>query len=206
MNTGITYIFASGLSVVKGLALSNGKLYASQPHVNKISVFSTSNKALLATYGTGVASYTGDNGQATAATFNSPYHVSIIQNQLFVSDNGNLVIRVINTDTGIVKTFAGDVNYGDGRNATLNQLYNPYAMTLSSDRNTLYVTDSGSWSIRAWDRTSNKLNKIAGKIGKKSTLIGEGDGGLAVNAVLRAPYMVCYDRVGNQIFIAGIYY
>jgi hypothetical protein len=206
MNNGVINTFASGQPNVIGLALSNGKLYASHPFSHKISVFSTSSKTLLTTYGTGTKSYTGDNGQATAATFNNPYHISIIQNQLYVTDYGNRVIRVINTNTGIVKTFAGDVNFGNGKNATLNQLYNPYGTTLDASKNILYVADFGSGSIRAWDRTTNKLNKIAGTIGKKSTINGEGDGGLAVNALLRAPYMVCLDTVGNQILIVGTCY
>jgi DNA-binding beta-propeller fold protein YncE len=129
-----------------------------------------------------------------------------MDNQLYVAEGNNHVIRVINTDTGIVSTFAGDHNFGDGRDATLNQLYNPYGTAINLASDIVYIADYGTSSIRAWDRTTNKVNKFAGTIGKRSTIMGEGDGGLAVNAALKAPYMVYFDSVGDQVLIAGIYY
>jgi DNA-binding beta-propeller fold protein YncE len=206
MTSGITNIFASGLTNAVSLVKSNNKLYVTQYNKNKISVYNTTDKSLITTFGTGTRSYSGDNGPATSATFDYPYHLALMDNQLYITDSNNHVIRVVDIDTGVVSTFAGDHNFGDGRDATLNQLFNPYGTALNSASNILYIADYGTSSIRAWDRTTNKVNKFAGTIGKRSTKPSEGDGGLAVDAVLMAPYMVCFDSVGDQVLVAVIDY
>lgn len=71
--------------------------------------------------GTGTASYTGNGGQATAATINSPSGVCKDgSGNIYIADNLNWVVRKINT-SGVISTYAGNniQGYqGDGGLAT----------------------------------------------------------------------------------------
>ena len=68
---------------------------------NGISVIST-------IAGTGSASYSGDNGQATDATINGPAGIAIDSSgNLYFSDYGNHRVRRITVATGMITTHAG---------------------------------------------------------------------------------------------------
>ncbi len=58
--------------------------------------------------GTGIASYSGDGGQATSAAINSPCGIDIDSNgNIYFSDFNNHRVRKITISTGIITTYAG---------------------------------------------------------------------------------------------------
>ncbi len=91
----------------------------------------------------GVAGYSGDGGQATAARFNNPNDVVLdgTGTSLYVADSGNNRVRKIDLTTGTVTTAAGGLN--SAGSAAVNT---PLAVTVDTAGN-VYFSDSGNSQI-----------------------------------------------------------
>ncbi|MBI2761805.1 MAG: SMP-30/gluconolactonase/LRE family protein [Chloroflexi bacterium] len=142
--------------------------------------------------GSGVTGFT--DGPATSAKFNSPAGITMdIFGALFVADQGNDKIRMIQKD-GTVTFVAGSGvrGYQDGP-ATTARFNNPAAVAVDFDGN-VYVADQGNDVIR----------KITPD-GQVSTLAGTGErghaDGKAQSARFNAPAGIAVDGAGN-IFVA----
>jgi sugar lactone lactonase YvrE len=100
--------------------------------------------------GKGTAGYTGDGGQATKATLNSPYDARIgPDGSLYIADTYNHCIRAVDA-TGVITTVAGNGIrgfQGDGGPATQAELDHPFAMDFDPDGN-LIVADTYNSRIR----------------------------------------------------------
>jgi sugar lactone lactonase YvrE len=148
--------------------------------------------------GNGTQAYTGDGGQATAASLNSPSGVAVdAAGDLFIADAGNHVVRKVAAD-GTISTYAGNgaEDYtGDGGQATAAALSVPTGVAISST-GVLYIADYDN----------NVIRKVTPN-GVISTFAGTGggdyfgDGGPATQAALRLPGGVAVDAAGN-VFIA----
>ena len=90
--------------------------------------------------GTGTGSYSGDNGQATSATINTPHGIVLDSNgNVYFNDYWNNRVRKITASTGIITTYAGTgaSSYsGDGGAASSAALYRPYGLCSDSSGNT----------------------------------------------------------------------
>ena len=104
--------------------------------------------------GTGTSSYSGDNGQATAAALNSPVGVAVdssgrdytlllsgclnvsLLGNVYIADQWNHRIRKVAISTGIITTFAGSSTsgsyLGDNGQATSAKLNRPFGVALDS--------------------------------------------------------------------------
>ena len=157
----------------------------------------TPSRTVNTTAGTGVPGYTGDNGQATAATLADPAAVAYdAAGNLYIADANNHVIREIST-SGLITTIAGtgtEGYSGDGAAATAAQLDTPTGVAVDASGN-LYIADSHNHRIR----------KVSG--GTITTFAGtgtygfSGDGAAATAAQLALPSGVAVDTTGN-IYIA----
>jgi uncharacterized protein (TIGR03437 family) len=97
------------------------------------------------------ASFSGDNGPATAATLQAPRGVTVgPDGVIYVSDTSNGRVRRIGTD-GVITTFAGGgtpaANFGDGLPANRAQLSAPSATALDALGN-LFIADTGNNTVR----------------------------------------------------------
>src|SRR5271156_4742469 len=141
------------LSCPAGLDIdSNGNLYVSDTDNNVIRKIDTGSPRIITTIvGTGTPGHTGDGGLATNATLNSPLRVSANgAGNLFISDSGNNVIRRVDGTTGIITTFAGNLNFafaGDGMPALLASFATPDGVVVN-DLGNLYVGDLYNNRIR----------------------------------------------------------
>jgi sugar lactone lactonase YvrE len=145
--------------------------------------------------GTGVAGYGGDGGAATAAKLWNPNYITLDNSgNIYVSDNGNHRIRLINT-SGIIKTIAGNgiAGYlGDGGQATAARINYPAGVHVDVAGN-LYISDF----------SNNVIRKVTPG-GVISTIVGtgvagsSGDGGAALSAQLNRPQDVNFDVSGNM--------
>jgi sugar lactone lactonase YvrE len=187
------------LNAPHGITVDNaGNLYIADTGNNKIR-FVDNLTGLISTYaGTGIASYIGDGGPATAATFNAPYGLSLTpQGVLYVADTGNNAIRSIASNSGLVTTFAGSSSggfSGDGGAAAVAQLSGPKGVVSDASGN-VYIADSGNNRIRLVN-VSGIISTIAGQQGSGYT----GDGSAAA-AELYSPTGVAVDAAGT-LYIA----
>jgi uncharacterized protein (TIGR03437 family) len=99
--------------------------------------------------GTGTAGFSGDNGQATAATLNGPTGVAVDSSgNIFICDQGNALLRKVTTD-GVIHTVAGDgTSYpfsGDG--PALVQNLDPFRAAVDASGN-VYISDWANDRIR----------------------------------------------------------
>ena len=190
---------AAGLGYPEGIAIdANGNLYFSDRVNNRIRKISTSG-IINTIAGNGVAGYSGDGGQATAATLYRPLDLAIDEEgNLYINDNLNDRIRKVNT-LGIITTIVGNgINSysGDGGQATAATLNFPGGVVVDAASN-IYIGDMFNMRIRRMINTSGIINTIVGN----GTAGYSGDGGQATGAELNYPQEIALDAVGN-LYIA----
>ena len=116
--------------------------------------------------GTGQTKWSGDGGPGVSATLNEPVALAIHGRQLYIADQSNNRIRMLDLETQIITTVAGtgDSGYnGDGMPATDAGLAGPSGLALDAEGN-LYVADTFNARIRM----------IAKDTGIISTFVGDG--------------------------------
>lgn len=177
---------------------ASGNIYIADCWNHRIRMINTlGNISTIA--GTGVAGYSGDGGQATAAKLNFPNGIAIDgSGNIYIADNNNNRIRKINT-SGIISTFAGNGwgwYSGDGGQATAATLNNPNDIAIDASSGNIYIADKNNNVIRMVN-ISGVISTVAGT---GSAGFG-GDGGLATAAQLNKPMGVAIDASGN-LYIA----
>ncbi|WP_058302973.1 NHL domain-containing protein [Gorillibacterium timonense] len=149
--------------------------------------------------GSDLPGYSGDGGIAKDALLNGPAGIAIdSNNDVYVAEIFNHVVRKIDTRTNTVTTIAGcgDKGFsGDGGPAVKAKLNGPEGVFVDSYGN-IHIADTGNQRIRKIDPKTGIIKTIAGN--------GEagfsGDGGNACNASLNRPSGVVVDSIGNVYF------
>jgi hypothetical protein len=189
---------AATMNEPEGVAVdAAGNLYIGDETNNRVRKVNTS--GIISTYaGNGVAGYSGDGGQATAAAINAIDGLRLdAAGNLYIADNGNNRIRKINTN-GIITTWAGNGVggfSGDGGQATAAEIDFP------TD-----VAADGAGNVYIADYFNDRIRKVT-PAGVISTFAGtggggfSGDGGQATAAQISGPYGVRADATG-KIYIA----
>jgi sugar lactone lactonase YvrE len=182
-----------------GLAFdSSGNLYIADHTNNMIRKVNT--LAIISTfagiYNGGIGGYSGDGGQASYAELNAPNAVVFDSHgNLYIADEGNNIIRQINT-SGTISTIAGNYAYGGGYSgnggpATTAEMYNPQGLAFDASGN-LYIAE-------VW----NSVIRMVNTAGVISTVVGNrvpgysGDGGPATSAELVFPCALAFDASGS---------
>lgn len=146
------------------------------------------------------AGNTGDNGLATSAQLNDPTGVALDSaGDIFIADNGNMVIREVVQASGDIILVAGNYSpgySGDTGAATSAELYYPYGIALDGAGD-IFFSDNGNRVVREVVKSSGDIFTVAGIGGQVGYT---GDGGPATSAKLSYPYGVAVDGSGD-IFI-----
>jgi trimeric autotransporter adhesin len=141
-------------------------------------------------YGSGVGSYSGDGGPATAAELNVPRGLGFDSaGNYYIADWHNNIIRKVTVSTGIITTVAGNYAYGVGYSgddgpATLAELNDPIDVVADS-KGDLFIADELNGVIREVKASSGIITTIAGDEAFAGTY--NGDNIPATTAGLNSP-------------------
>jgi DNA-binding beta-propeller fold protein YncE len=181
---------------------SQGNIYIAEYGGHRIRVI---RNGIISTYaGNGAAGYSGDNGQAALAKVNFPLGLAVDgNNNLYIADSANNVVRKIAFSSQIITTIVGNgppilAGYGGdgasptGPNAKLNR---PTGLAVNNAGTVLYIADQNNNRVR-WVSNS-VLNTFAG------TGVGTfgGDGLAANQANLNFASGVMLDQTTNRLYI-----
>ncbi len=154
----------------------------------------------IAGVGPGIQTYSKDWWFPTFASLNNPVGVVVDSDgNLFIADQDNFRILLVDITTGLSETFAGNGRKGfsgDNGGASIAQLHFPRAVAVDSEEN-LFIADTWNHCIRRMDGKTRIITTVAG-MGKQGF---SGDGGLAIMAELDAPGSVAVDGMGNLFFV-----
>jgi hypothetical protein len=166
--------------------------------IRKITV---SNNLINTIVGNKTNGFSGDGGQALAASIGTVTSLTIDPlGNLYFSDISNNRIRKVATGTNIITTIAGtgiSGFSGDGGLATAAQIGSINSIASDASGNIYFVDGS---RIRKIDIKTG----IIATIGGTSLYGNEGDGYLATNATLNPAYLTV-DK-SNNVFIANTYF
>jgi trimeric autotransporter adhesin len=146
--TGATFNSPEGVDVD-----ANGNIYIADTGNNVVREVTPSGYVSTVA-GDGIAGYSGDGGLATSAELNAPWGVAVDTNDnLYIADTGNNVIRVVSPIFHYITTVAGNgtAGYtGDGGQATSAELNAPIGV---------WADDYGDFSIA--DYVDNVIRQVA---------------------------------------------
>jgi uncharacterized protein YjiK len=179
---------------------SAGNVYIADTNDNRVRELNRATGLISTVAGTGVAGFSGDGSQATAARLNSPWGVAFDSSgNLYIADSNNERIRKVVLSTGVITTIAGNgsIGYnGDGIQATAAELYYPRAVAFDSSGN-LFIADCDNQRIRKVILSTGVISTIAGN----GSAGYNGDGIQSTAAALDYPCAVAVDGSGN-LYIA----
>lgn len=181
-----------------GLAIdSSGNMYIADSLNNRIRKVTGTTISTIA--GSGVFSYSGDGGSATAAQLNAPEAVAVdASGNVYIADTANNVVRQISAK-GVISTIAGNGTAGFGGDngaATSAQLNAPQGVAVDASGN-VYVSDTANARVRKI--SGGTIATVAGS----GTLGYSGDGAAATSAQLNTPVGLAVDKSGN-LYIADV--
>ena len=114
--------------------------------------------------GTGQSKWTGDGGFGVSASLNEPVALVLDGTCLYIADQSNNRIRMLDLVSGVITTVAGtgDSGYnGDGMPAVESSLAGPSGLAIDQEGN-LYIADTFNGRIRMIDRSTGILSTVAG--------------------------------------------
>jgi hypothetical protein len=189
-------------------------IYIGDSHNYRVRKVNAATGIITTIAGNGLLANTGDGGPATAASLESPLTLTMDNaGNLYISSDGK--IRMIDSATGIISTFAGNGSsigigvdsIGDGGPATAAMIA-PYGMCFDTCGN-LYFTDEGC-RIRAITATLpvdsalcgfnyavvTKVNEVAANYGNLLVYPNPNYGAFTIN--ISSVINLAYRQAGEQ--------
>lgn len=208
---------------------SSGNTYIADNHSNRIFEVNAATGVISVIAGNTADGLTSGTQVAIQTSLSFPQGLALdtTNGALYIADDGNNEIRVVNTNTsGSITLFtgsatpitipAGDIadvaglqggspclsipSCGDTQFATTAGLNAPADIVVDSSGD-IFIADTGDNVIREVNGNTGIISRIAGVYCDKSCALGTGDGGPALSATLDAPTWISLDSLGN-IYIA----
>jgi hypothetical protein len=174
---------------------SAGNLYIGDLLHLRVRMVSAATGIISTFAGGGTFGQPGDGGPANAA-YLEPSHLAVdAKNNLYILDTENNRLRIVDSNTGVISSIAGNGFYGSSGNggpATEAEISTAAGIALDSQGN-IYLSSSPS-QIRKIDA---KTGIISGVVGTGYDGYG-GDGGSAEAASLDEQWGLTFDAAGNM--------
>lgn len=195
---------AAGLNEPAALAVSeSGTLYIADQSNNRVRAIDLATGLIRTVAGIGSASYNGDGIPATEAALAGPSGLALGKDgTLFIADTFNGRIRAVDADTGVISTIVGDggdYRYQGAVEPPSSSVSRPSGIAVDPEGN-IFLTDSDNHLIRRWDRSTGRLDRLAG-VGVANY---GGDGGTALEASVNYPFGIAVDCDGH-LFVADTF-
>ena len=151
----------------------------------------------------GVPAFGGDNGLATSARLAFPGGVAVDQNEdLFIADTSNGLVRRVDGTTQIITTYAGSQTAAAGcpsGAATGAGFAQPVGVAVDTTGN-VFIADANLDIVCKVDATTKNISTYAGTL-KNPGAPGatNGDGGAATSAQISAPNGLAVDSLGDLL-------
>ena len=179
---------------------AGGNVYVADTGNNRIRRVDAGTGIITTAAGNGSAGYAGDVGPAADAAMRAPRDVFLDdQENMYIADTDNHMVRMVVKDSGKIYTIIGSTSggyMGDDVPAVNTPLFEPEGLSRDPAGNT-FIADTANHRIRRVDAVTGIITTVVG------TGAGEysGDGGFAIMAGIREPEDVYVDTSGN-LFIA----
>ncbi|MGQ0816272.1 MAG: hypothetical protein ACT4O1_17725 [Gemmatimonadota bacterium] len=136
---------ASPLSNPTAISVTDNMLYVTETLTHTVRAIDLTSGTIRLIAGRGSAGFSGDGGPAVSAGLNTPWAVAASGENVFIADQLNHRVRVVNLETGLISTFAGTGALrftGNGRPAGETALSAPSGLAVSPF-GFLYISDWG---------------------------------------------------------------
>jgi sugar lactone lactonase YvrE len=141
-----------------------GNFYIADTMNHRVRMVDSKTGIISTLAGTGQARFYGDGGPADQAALNEPAALAVDdRDRLYIADQSNHRIRVVDLKTGVIRTVAGTgiATYdGDGKFAIDTALAGPSGLALRNNR--LYIADTFNGRVRCVDLSSGLMITVAG--------------------------------------------
>ena len=146
----------------------NGHLYIADTMNHRIRRVDGRTGLISTLAGVGQPRCSGDGGSSIKAGLNEPAAVVVHGSRLYIADQSNNRVRMIDLTTEMITTVAGtgSAGYnGDGVPAAEASLAGPSGLAVGTD-GTLYIADTFNGRIRAVDPATGVISTVAGDGGE----------------------------------------
>lgn len=142
----------------------DGNFYIADTMNHRVRMVDSKTGIISTLVGTGQARFSGDGGRADQAALNEPAALVVDdRDRLYIADQSNHRVRVVDFKTGVIRTVAGTgiATYdGDGKLAVDTALAGPSGLALRNNR--LYIADTFNGRVRCVDLSSGLMTTVAG--------------------------------------------
>ena len=188
LSTGIISTHANLTSIPQEIAADgSGNLFVALGYGNYHIVQKITSGGTISTFAGTLATggYNGDGGLATGAELNHPIGVALDNDDnLYIADSGNHVIRKVNRSTGIITTFAGNgtsASSGDGGSPT-SAAIGSQGYIMCDGNHYLYIGDAQNFKIR---RTFVDENPSFTGGGSQNLTVCQNSAATSINSLLQ---------------------
>lgn len=142
-----------------------GNLYVADTMNHRVRMVDAVTGLITTLAGTGQARFSGDGGPAAQAALNEPSALVMGDDdtKLYIADQSNHRVRMIDLRTGMIQTVAGTgaATYdGDGKPGIATALAGPSGLALANDQ--LYIADTFNGRVRSLHLSTGLISTIAG--------------------------------------------
>ncbi|WHZ26216.1 MAG: hypothetical protein OJF51_001011 [Nitrospira sp.] len=144
-----------------------GNIYIADTMNHRIRMVDSETGIISTVAGTGQARFSGDGGPAHQAALSEPAALVVDDaGRLYIADQSNHRVRMVDLKTGVIRTVAGTgiATYdGDGKLAVDSSLAGPSGLALAGNR--LYIADTFNSRVRCVELSSGFMTTVAGNGG-----------------------------------------